>query len=175
MRFIKRLLAFAIAVVTTCCFTTAVNAKPVHVDYLKPSENKPYPNVQQYPQMWVHVDIKRQRVYLMSHQNKKLYTMYCSTGKHNATPTGTYHIEDIRGEHFYSSAEKCGGNYYVAWKGNDYLFHSTPVDAHNHYIKKEASYLGRKPASHGCVRLTVPDAKWFYQNIPTGTTVVITK
>ncbi|WP_396133693.1 L,D-transpeptidase family protein, partial [Faecalibacillus intestinalis] len=29
-------------------------------------------------------------------------------------------------------------------------------------------------AFHGCVRLSVPDAKWFYENIKEGTKVVIT-
>jgi lipoprotein-anchoring transpeptidase ErfK/SrfK len=28
-------------------------------------------------------------------------------------------------------------------------------------------------ASHGCVRLSLSDAKWIYDNIPSGTTVVV--
>lgn len=76
---------------------TAGSAKAAKIDYRKPSENKPYPDVQKNPGMWIHVNLKKQRVYLMSNKNKKLYTMYCSSGAHNATPTGTYHIEDVRG------------------------------------------------------------------------------
>ncbi|HAH78565.1 MAG TPA: L,D-transpeptidase, partial [Ruminococcaceae bacterium] len=35
-----------------------------------------------------------------------------------------------------------------------------------------ADKLG-EPASHGCIRLPVEDAKWIYDNIPEGTKVVI--
>lgn len=141
--------------------------------WMKPSQNKPYPDVKQHPNMWMKVNLKKQRVYLMD-GNSALYTMRCSSGKNGATPTGTYHIENIRGEHFYTPSEKMGGNYYVAWKGNDFLFHSVPVDKNGHYIAKEAKKLGH-PASHGCVRLSVADAKWVYENIPVGTKVVIQK
>lgn len=151
---------------------TSAHAKTIN--YMKPSENKPYPDVSKHPNMWIHVSLKKQRVYLMD-GNKQLYKMYCSSGANNATPTGTYHIEDLRGDHFFSSSEGVGANYYVAWKGNDFLFHSVPVNSKGQYIKKQASYLGKKPASHGCIRLSVADAKWMYQNIPTNTKVVITK
>ncbi|WP_295731304.1 L,D-transpeptidase [uncultured Limosilactobacillus sp.] len=154
---------------------TKLNAQAAKIDYRKPSESKPYPNVQKNPGMWIHVNLKKQRVYLMSKKNKKLYTMYCSSGAHNATPTGTYHIEDIRGDTFYNQAEKAGANYYVAWKGNDFLFHSVPINDKGQYNKKQASYLGKKPMSHGCIRLSIPDSQWMYKNIPTGTKVVISK
>lgn len=152
-----------------------LNASAAKINYMKPSENKPYPNVQKNPGMWIHVNLKKQRVYLMSNKNKKLYTMYCSSGANNATPTGTYHIEDIRGDTFYNEQEKAGANYYVAWKGSDFLFHSVPINAQGQYDKKQASYLGKKPMSHGCIRLSVADAQWMYRNIPTGTKVVISK
>lgn len=151
------------------------SARAAKINYRKPSENKPYPDVQKNPNMWIHVNLKKQRVYLMSDKNKKLYTMYCSSGAHNATPTGTYHIEDVRGDTFYNEEEKAGANYYVAWKGNDFLFHSVPINDKGQYDKKQASYLGKKPMSHGCIRLSVADAQWMYKNIPTGTKVVISK
>lgn len=139
--------------------------------WMKPSEDKPYPDVHKHPNMWIKVNLNKQRVYLMD-GNSTLYTMRCSSGKNGATPTGTYHIEDMRGANFYTPSETMGGNYYVAWKGHDFLFHSVPVDKNGHYIAKEARKLGH-PASHGCIRLSVADAKWMYENIPTGTKVVI--
>lgn len=36
----------------------------------------------------------------------------------------------------------------------------------------EYNKLG-SPASHGCIRLTVEDAKWIYDNCPVGTTVIV--
>lgn len=158
---------------------TSLNALQTHVHasdsqwWRQPSQNKPYPNVKQHPNMWMRVKLSKQRVYIMD-GNNVLYTMRCSSGKNNATPTGTYHIEDVRGEHFYTPSEGEGGNYYVAWKGHDFLFHSVPVDKNGHYITKEAKKLGH-PASHGCVRLSVADAKWVYQNVPAGTKVVVEK
>ena len=64
-----------------------------------------------------------------------------------------------------------GANWWVSFYG-DYLFHTVPTDSDGNYIVSEAEKLGR-PASHGCLRLTVSDAKWIYDNIPDGTTVVI--
>ena len=50
------------------------------------------------------------------------------------------------------------------------------------YTKKNAStYMAETynrlghPDSHGCIRLTAPDARWIYYNIAPGTTVVIQK
>lgn len=173
--FKKVILTVVLAVLGVAIFGGQLNAHAAKINYQKPSENKPYPNVQKYPHMWIHVNLKRQRVYLMNGKKDKLYTMYCSSGAHNATPTGTYHIEDIRGDTFYNQKEKSGANYYVAWKGNDFLFHSVPINSKGHYIKNQAKYLGKKPMSHGCIRLSIPDAQWMYKNIPTGTKVVITK
>ena len=33
--------------------------------------------------------------------------------------------------------------------------------------------LGIRPSSHGCIRLTVPDALWIMQSVPTGTSVLV--
>ncbi|MDB6823838.1 L,D-transpeptidase [Bifidobacterium longum] len=52
------------------------------------------------------------------------------------------------------------------------LFHTVPTDSSGRYIVSEANKLG-SPASHGCVRLTVPDVKWLYEQLPQGTTVHI--
>ena len=141
----------------------------------KSSENKPYPDVDKHPNMWIKVSKKHERVYLIDN-GKVLYTMYCSTGTgKNDTPTGTYHIQAERGTHFYNSKSGEGANYWVSWKNHgEYLFHSVPVDENGNYIKSEAQQLGKKANSHGCVRLSVPDAKWMYENIKEGTKVVIT-
>ena len=39
------------------------------------------------------------------------------------------------------------------------LLHSVPIDASGDYIEEEAEELGQKANSHGCIRLTVADAK----------------
>lgn len=146
------------------------------IDWHKSSETVAYPRVSNYPHMWVHVALKKQRMYLMNNQ-QVLYTMYVSTGlpdtKH-ATPRGTYHVQAERGQYFYSASEQEGAYYWVSWLNHgEFLFHSTPTDAQGHFIQSVANDLGKKPSSHGCVHLSVADAKWVYENIAYGTKVVI--
>ncbi|WP_430732203.1 L,D-transpeptidase [Apilactobacillus ozensis] len=152
---------------TSSVQTTTINWK-------KPSENKPYPNMNVKKQNWLSVSISQQRVYVMSKQNKVLYTMNCSTGANNATPRGSYHIQAERGNHFYNAASKEGANYWTSWKDHGiYLFHSVPVDKHGKYVVSQAEELGKKANSHGCIRLSIADAKWVNQKVPFGTKVVI--
>ncbi|QMU08115.1 L,D-transpeptidase [Levilactobacillus suantsaii] len=150
-------------------------AKAETINWRKPSEDKAYPNLKAHPNAWLDVNTSRQRVYVKD-GNKVLYTMYCSTGtgKKNGTPKGTYHIQAERGKFFYNQNSGEGARYWVSWKDHGiYLFHSVPTDKNGHYIKKEAEQLGKSAASHGCVRLSVSDAKWVYEKIPYGTKVVI--
>lgn len=114
-----------------------------------------------------------------------IYTMYSSAGvyeKNSAgqlvsdTPTGVFHVEQERGAHFYSRMSAEGANWWVSWKDHGiYLFHSVPVDEQGNYKLDEAAKLGKQPASHGCVRLSVPDAKWLYDQLPVGTKIIIDK
>ncbi len=95
--------------------------------------------------------------------------MVCSTGR--ATPkSGTYKIQS-RWE-WLGLIGNVYGHYSTQIVGN-ILFHSVP------YLKKydpasleywEYDKLGTT-ASAGCIRLTVADAKWIYNNIPRGTSV----
>lgn len=86
------------------------------------------------------------------------------------TPAGTFRIQN-RGHHFYSQKYGEGAYFWVRIYGN-YLFHSVPVDIDGNIIEEEAKKLGC-PASHGCVRLSMPDAEWFYEHVPDGARVVI--
>ncbi|GEL14958.1 L,D-transpeptidase [Pediococcus cellicola] len=143
------------------------------VNWQKSSEVKPYPDLTKYTDVWLDVSIAKQRVYIRNKQTR-LYTMYASTGENNSTPTGTYHIQAERGEFFYNAQSKEGAKYYVSWKDHGiYLFHSVPTDQQGKFLVNEAEKLGKKANSHGCVRLSVPDAKWLYTHIKEGTKVVI--
>ena len=53
-----------------------------------------------------------------------------------------------------------------------YLFHSVPTDKNRQIIKEEEESIGTW-SSHGCVRLLLEDAEWFYKNVPDGTMVAI--
>lgn len=146
------------------------------INWRRSSETVAYPNVNDYPDLWIHVSLAKQRMTLINHHHV-LYTMYVSTGVPTAdrkTPRGTYHVQAERGKYFYSSSVGEGASYWVSWLNHgEYLFHATPVDAQGHFIKSDANDLGKRPSSHGCVHLSVADAKWVYQNIKYGTKVVI--
>lgn len=153
------------------------------IDWQKSSETKPYPDLDQVNDFWVKVDLKKNRTYLMSGDNV-IYTMYSSGGSYHHdeesgkyesyTPTGTFYIEPERGDSFYNASLNEGANNWVSFKDHGiYLFHSVPTDATGNYNVKEAKKLGKKAASHGCIRLSVPDSKWMSENLKTGTKVVI--
>lgn len=94
----------------------------------------------------------------------------CSTG--NATPIGTFHTSQKLRWHVLD-----GPSYgqYCTRIVNGVLFHSVWYYANGNYASQsyvQYNKLGTT-ASHGCVRLTVADAKWIYENCPLGTSVTI--
>jgi lipoprotein-anchoring transpeptidase ErfK/SrfK len=123
---------------------------------------------------YVHVSISEQlvRVFL---DGVEVRRMVCSTGVPEtdwATPTGRFYIQN-RGEYFFSERYEQGARWWVSFRDwGLYLFHSVPLDRTGKVIQEEADKLGQ-PASHGCVRLGMEDARWFYETIPEGTPVDI--
>ena len=100
---------------------------------------------------------------------KPVKAMVCSTGRYTPT-SGTYRTLG-KGNWW----GLMGGVYgqYSTWICDDILFHSVP------YLEKgdkssleywAYDQLGQR-VSMGCVRLTVADAKWIYNNCPVGTQV----
>lgn len=156
--------------------SSASSPQPQTVNWHQPSQSQPYPDLTKYPAVYFDVNIAAQRVYVRDGANhdQVLYTMYCTTGKNNGTPRGTYHIQAERGLHFYNDSEQEGANYYVSWLNHgEYLFHTVPVDQNGHYITNIANQIGHHPISHGCVQLTIPDAQWVYEHVPYGMKVVV--
>jgi len=91
----------------------------------------------------------------------------CSDGA-PSTPTveGTFRVGS-RGYYFDSGSSRC--YWYTQFYGN-YLFHSVLYSKYNGSLVD--GRLGM-PLSHGCVRLHINNAKWIYDTIPSGTTVVV--
>lgn len=96
--------------------------------------------------------------------------MVCSTGG-KLTPLGTYKIP-IK-YRWRALVGNTWGQYSTRISG-PYLFHSVPYSKTDPstMLKGEFNKLG-EDASHGCIRLTVEDAKWIYDNVSIGTTVII--
>ena len=147
------------------------SAQPI--DWLKPSQQVDYPDPAAHPGLSLEVSLQDQRVYVRD-GSQLLYTMYASTGMDDSTPRGSFRIQSERGDRFYNPREGMGARYYTSFLNHGvFLFHSVPTDSSGDYIKEEADRLGVRPSSHGCIRLTVPDARWIMQSVPTGTPVLI--
>jgi len=117
------------------------------------------------------VDISRQLTHVFKGAKNKwahLTSITVSTGK-NESPTirGEFTLID-RGLWFYSERLGSGGKFWVRFDG-PYLFHSVAMDKSGAIIDDT---LGKK-SSNGCIRMSVPDAEWFYKNIPDKTKVII--
>ncbi len=104
--------------------------------------------------------------------------MICSSGANNATPVGTFRMEQTRPETdrvewYYITSYRCYVKYATRIRG-PILFHSLP------YAEKDLDTLDQEAASgmgsavsHGCIRLYWQDAKWIADNCPVGTEVRI--
>ena len=162
--------------------------------YLYSSETKrKYPDLRKDKDVWIRVSILGARAYVMSGK-KVIYTMYASPGaiKKNGesrTPVGNYRIQEEAGEVFYNNYG-VGARYCVSYHQHGvYLFPSVPLNNFNSGVKAGKYHygytggaplttLGKKPDSHGCVRLSVSDAKWIYEQrlnggLPVGSKVVL--
>ena len=112
---------------------------------------------------------KLQNTVTVYKKRKAIKAFPCSTGR--ITPTGIFRIQQRMRWHVLKGP--CYGQYCSRiYKG--ILFHSVWYHKQNPGTLSNSSYnrLGTM-ASHGCVRLTVKDAKWIYDHCALGTKVII--
>jgi lipoprotein-anchoring transpeptidase ErfK/SrfK len=118
----------------------------------------------------IEVDLSCQKV-LIYYKDKLLKEWICSGGtQEKPTPKGEFKTFQ-KGEYFWNPRYNMGGYYWVKFY-EDYLFHSVPFDENNNIIQEEYNKLGT-PASHGCIRLEVENARWLYEMLPLGVKVII--
>ena len=125
------------------------------------------------------ISVAKQRVYAYTYDENYEYTilertMKCSTGtKANPTPTGTFKNTGPAGRwhHFEKWDSWAQYAYYVY---GDIMIHSVLYRSNDTstLVGSSVSALGRR-ASHGCIRLSVEDARWVWQNCEAHTTVII--
>ena len=140
---------------------------------------KPTPSPSPIP-FAITVDVQNQITTVYGRDDKGDYTvvvrqMLCSTGM-KATPSD---VGDwvLNGRHAtWCIFPKWGNSYARYWTriNSSIAFHSPIYTAVSNTAMKIKSYnmLGQR-ASHGCIRLSVPDAKWIYDNVGKGTVVSI--
>lgn len=120
---------------------------------------------------FIWVDTSRNKVYIFEgkiNEWKLIKTMMCTDGK-ASTPTvkGKFTING-RGPWLISHNPGVRAKYKVRFY-KSYFFHSILVNPKGEIID---SRLG-KSLSHGCIRLSIENAKWIYDNIKDGTGVFI--
>lgn len=136
-----------------------------------------YPAADTY---YIIVDIAHQVTMVYEKDENGEYTvpvryMLCSTGLGNRTPVGTFSMCSYRLR--FSKFDRDGryGQYWTQIRKAIY-FHTILYTQGNAASYQASTYLelGQK-ASHGCIRLTVPDARWMWYHIAPGTKCTIRK
>jgi len=139
-----------------------------------------YPTAFDVPDTYkIIVDLKYQVVLVYEKDENGEYTvpvryMLCSTGADKSkSPIGTFEMKDYRVRFSRFVNTENFGQYWSLITGRIY-FHSILYDSRNasDYITSTWNNLG-KNVSHGCIRLSVPDARFIYYNMAPGTTVQI--
>lgn len=132
-----------------------------------------------YKPYMIRVSVGDQRVYVYALDSNDEYTdlvkkMKCSTGKKDTpTPLGTFEKTTCPGEEWhYFKKFGCWARYAYYINGG-ILFHSVIYNSRGGKpTSGSVNALGHR-ASHGCVRLSVEDAKWIFENCPAHTKVVV--
>ena len=124
------------------------------------------------------VSVDDQRVYAYAPDRNGEYTelvrtMKCSTGrKGSPTPTGTFTDTAPGARWHYFKKFNCWAQYAYYIQG-DIMFHSVLYNQKGGKVTRSSvNNLGSR-ASHGCVRLSVEDAKWIWNNCPANTKVIV--
>lgn len=105
---------------------------------------------------------------------KPIKAMVCSVGLNGATPIGQFKTYDYFGEKWCRMVDATYGRYALRITGS-IMFHSVTYTINQDKSSlqyNEYNKLG-SAASHGCVRLSVADAKWLTENTSSGTIVKI--
>lgn len=125
----------------------------------------------------VEVSIDRQRVYVYELNEAGEYelvqTFVCSTGMGNSTPRGIFLDGGPANVWHHFSKFDVWARYSFTIEG-DIMFHSVLFSEKDTSTLREGSLyaLGQK-ASHGCVRLSVKNARWLFEHCSHGKVVII--
>jgi peptidoglycan hydrolase-like protein with peptidoglycan-binding domain len=139
----------------------------------------PRPSPAPTPVPWfVEVDVNNQLVKVFSRDEKNEFTnlekvFWCSTGTTSFPSEVGVHV--LTGRKARSALFPTWGNATARWWVRitpEIAFHSILFSSSGAVSMKSVNRLGNR-ASHGCIRLSMADAKWMYDNIGKGVEVWI--
>lgn len=125
------------------------------------------------------VSIDKQKVYAYALDDNYEYTrlvrtMTCSTGLADTpTPKGTFKNTGPGPKWHYFKKYDCWAQYPYYIYGNIWFHSVLYSEKDEDSLLWGSVYKLGSPASHGCVRLAVEDAKWIHNNCAAGTTVIV--
>lgn len=129
-------------------------------------------NIESNTSYFINVNLATQKTYVYKGKADSwqlIRTCPCSTGiDSEVTPSGSFATQE-KGTWFFSEKYNQGGKYWTQITG-DILFHSVPYARDK---KTVLDYTLDEPSSHGCIRLSLEDAKWIYSTIPKGSKIII--
>lgn len=122
--------------------------------------------------VWTNIDLQRTFIFKSNNGEWKLMKHFlCSTGKSSSpTPKGTFALTKKVPYFGVEKGYRCKNAF--GFIGTTYLYHSVMFDKTGSYLLRGTGELG-KPASAGCIRLSVVNSEWFYSNMLSGTKVII--
>ena len=125
----------------------------------------------------IEVSLERQVVEIyalnMFGQYDLVQTFTCSTGLHDSTPRGIFLDGHPMNRWHHFKKFNCWAQYSFEIDG-DILFHSVIYSSNSEKTLRSGSlYALGNPASHGCVRLSVSDAKWLFEHCKRNENVII--
>ena len=164
LKFLQRILVVALMLVMGLCGLGVENALAAY--------DRPY---------YIEVDLTNQIVTIYNTKDNSIARqMLCSSGENDSTPEGTYYLpakkySDERTKWYFFNGFNVYAQYATRING-PYLFHSIPFNgkSDDRMSATAASEFGH-PASHGCIRLRVEDAKFIAKECLRGTRVKIYK
>lgn len=164
LKLLKRILIVALTLVMGLCGLGVENALAAY--------DRPY---------YIEVDLTNQIVTIYNTRDNSIARqMLCSSGENDSTPEGTYYLpakkySDERTKWYFFNGFNVYAQYATRIYG-PYLFHSIPFNgkSDDRMSATSAAEFGH-PASHGCIRLRVEDAKFIAKECLRGTRVKIFK
>ena len=158
-----------IAVLTCICALLA----PIHAHALPIPGSGILTGLLPCPVSSITINTATEQVIAYDLNNQPVQVFACSTGVHGNTYVGTYKTSNYYDWHLMN-----GGVYsrYAVRFNNHELMHSVPYYRHSpdSLEYRQFNRLGT-PASAGCCRMALADAKWIYDNTVPGTIVNVRK
>jgi len=144
-------------------FSTAILQDSLSESFIEIYVSKAFTNPFRESPYFLWADLARQKLYVL--RSGKLERTVCVSSGKAKTPTnrGVFRIYQ-QGERLQTLEPGIYANDYLRFNG-PYLIHSFPTDVSGKVTDRTLGV----PASHGCIRCSLNDAKWLRTKIPLGT------